>query len=110
MSPPRIREPIERPEVMTLLDVAEYLHCHPTTIYRLVHSGGLPTFRLGGGWRVMRENLDKWIASVGGRPLASAPEDATRGRKVEGTMKKGRGRPPGRKEPPHAAAPEKPKR
>ena len=34
--------------------VAQYLHCHYSTIYRLVEHRQLPGFRLGGNWRFLR--------------------------------------------------------
>jgi excisionase family DNA binding protein len=51
-------------EVITLREAAEYLNCHPTTLYRMVNHGNIPGFRLGGGWRFRRSDLDKWIASL----------------------------------------------
>jgi len=55
--------PVElRGEVMTLQQVAKYLNCHYSTAFRLVHSGTLPAFRLGGDWRFRRSDIEKWIA------------------------------------------------
>jgi excisionase family DNA binding protein len=55
-------------EVMTLKEAADYLKCHYTTVYRLVRQRGLPVFRLGSDFRVLRGDLDKWIAQRQVRP------------------------------------------
>jgi excisionase family DNA binding protein len=49
-------------EIMTLREVAEYLACHPVTIYRLAQNREIPAFRLGGNWRFKRSELGQWIA------------------------------------------------
>jgi excisionase family DNA binding protein len=46
-------------DVMTLQDVADYLLCHYTTIYRMVRRGQLPAFRLGSDFRFRRSDVDK---------------------------------------------------
>jgi excisionase family DNA binding protein len=40
--------------VMTLSEVATYLRCHPSTVYKLLKAHALPAFRLGGDWRFLR--------------------------------------------------------
>ena len=47
---------------MTLYDVAGYLNCHYSTVYRLIQRGGFPVFRLGSDFRIRRRDLVKWIA------------------------------------------------
>ncbi len=54
--------------MLTLKDLAEYLHCHTSTVYRLVKQGKIPGFALGGSWRFLRPDVDKWIAAGGGKP------------------------------------------
>lgn len=46
---------------MTVHDLAVYLDCHQSTIYRLLKQRDLPAFRLGGGWRFRRDQVDEWI-------------------------------------------------
>ena len=48
--------------IMTIRDAAEYLHCHTSTLYRLVETGRIPAFKLGGNWRFMRSELERWIS------------------------------------------------
>jgi excisionase family DNA binding protein len=47
-------------EIVTVKDLAKYLHCHQSTIYRLVKRGEIPGFRLGGGWRFKIDEIDRW--------------------------------------------------
>jgi excisionase family DNA binding protein len=49
---------------MTFQEVAEYLGCSHALVLLLVMRGGLLKFQLGGaggGWRVRRSDLEKWI-------------------------------------------------
>jgi len=53
-------------EIMTVSSLADYLHCHTTTVYRLLRQGKIPGFRIGSDWRFERAEIDKWIAKGGG--------------------------------------------
>ena len=54
----------ERPSILTLENVAEYLRVHPLTIYRLLKKKQLPAFKLGHDWRFNRESIDRWRADA----------------------------------------------
>ncbi len=55
--------PIESPaKVMTVKEVSDYLHVHPSTIYRLIKRKQIPAFRIGSDWRFNIETIDKWRA------------------------------------------------
>jgi len=45
--------------------VADYLHCHLSTVYRLVKDGRIPHFQLGGNFRFHRSAIDEWIEKGG---------------------------------------------
>ena len=47
--------------VMTIDEVAEYLHIHSLTARRLAREGAIPAFKVGRQWRIKRESLDQWI-------------------------------------------------
>jgi len=70
---------------MTLQDVADYLNCHYSTVYRLAPKGKLPGFRLGGAWRCRRSELQAWMAPVrrGSRKQAFQGSWAGRGQGEE---------------------------
>jgi excisionase family DNA binding protein len=46
--------------VLTVEEVARYLHVHQSTIYRLARQKELPAFRVGSDWRFDIESIDKW--------------------------------------------------
>lgn len=50
----------EKPPLLTLENVAEYLRVHPSTIYRLLKKKQLPAFKIGRDWRFNREAIDRW--------------------------------------------------
>jgi len=47
---------------MTIAEVAEYLQVHRSTIYRLVHKGQIPAFKIGSDYRFDRDAIEKWMA------------------------------------------------
>lgn len=55
-------------EILTLEEVAAYLKAGKRTVYRLAQEGKIPAFKLGGGWRFRRAELDSWIAASIGNP------------------------------------------
>jgi excisionase family DNA binding protein len=79
--------PQEKSEVMTLRDVATYLECHYTTVFRLLKAGDLAGFRLGSDWRFLRSDIDKWIAERQVRPYAPG-KSGSRGRGKRGAETK----------------------
>ena len=48
---------------MTVREVAEYLKVKDRTIYRLVSSGKMPGFKVGGSWRSRKSEIDQWTAA-----------------------------------------------
>jgi excisionase family DNA binding protein len=53
-------------EILTTRMVADYLHCHLSTVYRLVKQGKIPHFKLGGDLRFEKAAIDEWIEKGGG--------------------------------------------
>jgi len=49
-------------KVMTVREVAAYLHVAPRTIYRLLRNSRLPAFRMGNDWRFNTEEIQRWLA------------------------------------------------
>jgi excisionase family DNA binding protein len=48
-------------EILTVDLLSDYLHCHPSTIYRLVKLGAIPHFRLGSDLRFEKGLIRNWI-------------------------------------------------
>jgi excisionase family DNA binding protein len=51
-------------EILTLKQIAEYLKCHPSSVYRLIRDGGVPYFRLGSDYRFQKSTIDNWISKT----------------------------------------------
>ena len=47
--------------ILTAKEVADYLRCHISTVYRLAKTGKLPGFRLGADWRFREDALQSWL-------------------------------------------------
>ncbi len=50
---------------LTVEEVADRFGVNPTTVYRMVQTGKLPGFKLGGQWRFSEEALEKWVGDRG---------------------------------------------
>jgi excisionase family DNA binding protein len=48
-------------QVMTIKDVAFYLHIHSSTVHRLLKRGELPAFKIGGCWRFFETEIYAWM-------------------------------------------------
>jgi excisionase family DNA binding protein len=57
---------VDESAVLTLHEVADYLHCHRGTVHKLIERGQIPCFRVGREWRFLKSNVDEWIAKGGG--------------------------------------------
>jgi excisionase family DNA binding protein len=47
--------------ILTLEDVAEFLHVHPSTIYRLLKRRQIPAFKVGSDWRFNQDSIERWV-------------------------------------------------
>jgi excisionase family DNA binding protein len=50
-------------EILTVKEVAVFLKLHQTTVYKMIKSGELPAFRIGGDWRFRRSRIEEWLTS-----------------------------------------------
>jgi excisionase family DNA binding protein len=55
-----VAEQKEYPAVMTAAEAAAYLRISKQILYRLVRSGNLPGFKVGGDWRFHLDDVDRW--------------------------------------------------
>jgi len=55
------QNPSSRSSIMTPKEAASYLGLHIITLYRLIKKGKLPSFKIGGQWRIKKDLLDSWI-------------------------------------------------
>ena len=58
---PRWREGVNMAIVMTLEEVAQFLHVHPSTIYRMLKKRNIPAFKVGSDWRFNQESIERWM-------------------------------------------------
>jgi excisionase family DNA binding protein len=48
-------------ELMTVKEVALFMQVHTTTIYRLLKTKDLPSFKVGKVWRFRPEDVEAWM-------------------------------------------------
>jgi putative molybdopterin biosynthesis protein len=53
-------------KVMKVSELADYLHVHSSTIYKMVRKGELPAFRVGSDIRFDAEAIDRWCSGERG--------------------------------------------
>jgi len=51
-------------EILTIKQVADYLQLNEKTIYRIIKTGQIPCFKVGGSWRFKKTVIEKWIDSL----------------------------------------------
>jgi excisionase family DNA binding protein len=63
-------------EVLTLEEVADFLHVHSSTIYRLLKNRRIPAFKVGSDWRFNQESIEQWVKKLEAEQPAcsSAPQ------------------------------------
>lgn len=47
--------------LMGVKEVASYLGVSPITVYRLSERGTLPAHKVGGKWKFIKDELDRWL-------------------------------------------------
>ena len=50
-------------EVLTVMEVAQFLRVPKSTVYKLARLGQLPASKIGKHWRVLRHDLEVWVHS-----------------------------------------------
>jgi len=48
-------------QILTIVEVADYLKVTERTIYRLAGAQKIPSFKVGGSWRFSKSEIDEWI-------------------------------------------------
>ena len=51
-------------ETLTPSEVAKSLKVHPFTVARLAREGKIPAFKVGGVWRIKKDEFERWIISM----------------------------------------------
>ena len=52
----------QRPELLTLRELAHYLRVSMRTAYQLATDGDVPAVKVGGQWRIPRKELERRLA------------------------------------------------
>lgn len=55
---------------MTIKEAAEYLKISQSSLYLMAQSKSFPSVKIGGSWRIVKKDLDVWLA----KQLEDKPE------------------------------------
>jgi excisionase family DNA binding protein len=47
-------------DILTVKELCELLRIHPSTLYKLLRQGKIPSFRVGNEWRFRRDPIMRW--------------------------------------------------
>jgi excisionase family DNA binding protein len=50
-------------EILTVMDVAQFLRVPKSTVYKLARLGELPASKIGKHWRFLRRDINQWMHS-----------------------------------------------
>ncbi len=48
-------------DILTVIEVAQFLRVPPSTVYKLARAGELPGSRIGKHWRFVRRDIYNWM-------------------------------------------------
>lgn len=60
--------------MLTLKEVAGYLHVVPLTVYRMIDRGDLPAVKVGRVWRISKQDLQAYVNRSTSRPRIEKEE------------------------------------
>ena len=59
--------------LMTVKEVAKYLHVVQLTVYRMIDRGDLPAIKVGSRWRIRRQDLEDYLRRSTSQPKEPKP-------------------------------------
>ena len=51
----------QKREILTIIELAEYLKIPRSTLYKLYQEGRVPSQKVGRHWRFRKEAIDRWL-------------------------------------------------
>jgi len=54
--------PMADDDILTLKEICDLLRVHPSTVYKLVREGRIPSFRICSEWRFRKDVILRWMA------------------------------------------------
>lgn len=61
--------------VLTITEVATFLKIPKSSVYKLIHDGGLPAHKVGKHFRLMQAEVNEWLQQGG---IVQSPESHDR--------------------------------
>ena len=62
--------------LLTLKEVARYLHVVPLTVHRMIDRGDLPAVKVGRVWRIRKQDLQAYLDRSTSRPRVEREEES----------------------------------
>jgi excisionase family DNA binding protein len=51
-------------DVVNVDGVAQFLHVHSSTVYRLLKQKRIPAFKVGSDWRFNMDSIERWVMKL----------------------------------------------
>ena len=65
-------------DILTIVELADYLKIPTSTLYKLVREGKIPSQKIGRHWRFLKGAIDRWLDET--RADDPAEKEITHGR------------------------------
>lgn len=65
----------ELPELMTVKELRDYLKCSNKNVYNLIKTDGFPCLKVGGSYRICKNEFIEWVNNQRLRREVSQDED-----------------------------------
>jgi excisionase family DNA binding protein len=49
-------------DILTVKEICDLLQVNPSTVYKLIREGKIPSFRVGSEWRFRKDVIRRWMA------------------------------------------------
>jgi excisionase family DNA binding protein len=69
----QLEEAMKQDVLMTVKEVAKYLHVVQLTVYRMIDRGDLPAIKVGSRWRIRRQDLEDHLKRSTSQPKEPKP-------------------------------------
>ena len=78
-------------DVLTVKEICDLLRVHPSTVYKLLRQGKLPSFRIGSEWRFRKDVILRLMAESPCSPLKAEKPSSQAGTGKTGGYRRPKG-------------------
>jgi excisionase family DNA binding protein len=87
-----VPKPMPDDDVLTVREICDLLRVHPSTVYKLLRVGRIPSFRIGNEWRFRKDAIMRWMSekSMQAREVRASLDSRANGERTHRMIGSGR--------------------